>query len=207
MRKVLTASSLFLFFISCEQKKSNELKNTYEILSLLTNKYLNTIVLKPSFPPPVDSNNNYSFLTRDSLNTYKRFYQETIREKTVGINPNLMGVKRVFGIDDKCFENKALINSFMELNEVQKINLNRIIVYQNETILGLKEISDNHFNDLTTTDIIIQFSRIAFNNELDKAIIIVNGTYDKLDSVTVLYYLEKKKERWHIKCERGLSIS
>ena len=202
MKKALIICSLCFYLFSCKEVKNNELDYTYEILSLLTNNFVETIVLKPNFPPFIMNENNHTMLVKDSLKAYKHFYEETIREKVIGVTPKLIGIKRGVSFEDSCFVNKDLMNSFNELKETKKINLNKIIVYQEKSILLLKEI-----NDLSTTDIIIQFSRIAFNKEFNNAVIIVNGTYAKLDSVTILYYLEKKNERWYIKCEKGLSIS
>ena len=56
-------------------------------------------------------------------------------------------------------------------------------------------------------NLLLNFSRIAFNKEFNKAIIIIGESIGHLNNVTTLLYLEKENYVWKIKCEKGLSIS
>ena len=56
-------------------------------------------------------------------------------------------------------------------------------------------------------DIIINFSRIAFNENNTKAIVIMGVGFGKLNGFSAMYFLEKKNDKWYIKYEKGLTIS
>ena len=56
-------------------------------------------------------------------------------------------------------------------------------------------------------NMVLSFSRISFNKEYTKAIIIMGAGFGKLNGFSAIYFLEKKKEKWFIKCEKGLTIS
>ncbi|MCD8434113.1 hypothetical protein LNJ03_02195 [Tenacibaculum dicentrarchi] len=56
-------------------------------------------------------------------------------------------------------------------------------------------------------DVALSFSRIAFNKEKKKAIVIVATSFGRLNGFSTLYFLQKEKGIWEIKCEEGLTIS
>ncbi|GFD75289.1 hypothetical protein KUL113_47090 [Tenacibaculum sp. KUL113] len=56
-------------------------------------------------------------------------------------------------------------------------------------------------------DLLLSFSRIAFNDSFDKAIVTVGMSKGSLGGVSILVYLEKENYHWRIKCKKVLSIS
>jgi|TARA_Y100000385_G_C12819131_1_gene519591 hypothetical protein len=63
---------------------------------------------------------------------------------------------------------------------------------------------DRGFNEI---DIRFNFSRIIFDDKLEKAILIVGVGFEKLNAFSVLLYFEKDNFEWIKKCTKTLEIS
>lgn len=113
-------------------------------------------------------------------------------------------------INDKCIEYENLLSSFYNMsNNIEKeINISKIVNKRNDSIIYFKEeLLLKHRKGFDSFDIILNFSKIKFNKEYDKAIIIASWSKSKLDGNSSLYYLELKDSKWGVKCQTRISIS
>ena len=198
----IIALSIILICNSCISKYDVENDNTYQIVNLLANYYSKSNILEPSFPPP-PNNLKYNFTTKDSLKIYKHFYQESMKEQVIAIRTKMYSPKEKIVSNKKCNGVEAMLKTFKNLKEksfdfskIQLLNKNSIVVKESELIQKLKQV-----------DIKFSFSRIGFNKTYDKAILVLNVNFGKLNSFNTLIYLEKVNFVWNIICEEELSIS
>jgi len=84
----------FLLF-SCKEKQQvgDVEENTYQIIGLLLSDLRGSMVLLPGFPPP-PGEDTYEFTTKDSLWSYKYFYKQTVRKKTIAFWPQISVSKK-----------------------------------------------------------------------------------------------------------------
>ncbi|WP_417784762.1 hypothetical protein [Tenacibaculum sp.] len=86
-----------LLFLSCKEKQQAstiEEENTYQIIGLLLSDLRGSTVLPPEFPPPPPGEDTYEFTTKDSLWSYKYFYKQTVRKKTIAFWPQISVSKK-----------------------------------------------------------------------------------------------------------------
>ena len=210
MFKILFFIFLSSLYYSCKFDDSIEKENTYQVLSLLINEYTaNSKKIIFNIPPPPNGTRLKQKLSiKDSLLLYKQFYKETIKQKVIALNPKMFGIDEQYHFKEDCNINQKLLQSFFNLKESKKINLNKIRLNKKDSLIYY---TDNHkkmwakgFNEI---DICLNFSRIKFDKSYKHAILILGVSYDKLDGFSTIYFLEKKKEKWVVKCEKSLSIS
>lgn len=205
-----------LFFLSCKEKQqfSNiEEENTYQIITFLADDAKSFLVMPPVLSiPPSPNTKNYNVRTmtsQDSVSGYKYHYKQLTEKKTITIIDSLFGLKETYGFRGKCdvVDNK-LLEKFNNLRESRKLDISKITVYDKDTLIQYKEefrkLPSKGFNKM---DLLLSFSRIAFNDNFDKAIVFVGMSKGSLDGISVLFYLEKENYHWKIKCEKTLSIS
>ncbi|CAM1349700.1 hypothetical protein [Tenacibaculum halocynthiae] len=197
------------FFISCKDSnfQEKEEESVYQIVSYLTDNLRGSIVLDPSFPPTPDGS-EYNHTTQDSLRSYKYFYKQTIRKKTIAFTSEMFVPMNKADFNSNCFKEEKLLSSLFSKKETRKIEINKITSFKKDSLIYY---TDKHKKMLgrgfIEIDMLLSFSRISFNKDYSKAFLIVGVTYEKLNSFTTLIYLEKKYGVWKIKCQEGLTIS
>lgn len=208
--KVLLFIILYNFCYSCRFDNNIEKKNTYQVLNLLINEFT-TNPKKITFnipPPPNGAKLKYKLSVKDSLLLYKQFYEETLRQKIIALEPNMFGIDEQYNFKKSCNVNSKLLQSFISLKNTKKIDLNKIISRKNDSLIYYTETYekryDKGFNEI---DIYLNFSRISFSKNYKEAILILGISYDKLDGFSALYLLKKINKKWYIKCEKELTIS
>ncbi|TXD49998.1 hypothetical protein [Polaribacter sp. IC073] len=223
MRKILIIISVFIFY-NCSEKRENKVENTYKIIHLLYNDITTDHIKTLSFPPPQPPLNNdanwdsiYETLElnrkikKDTVKKLKSFIQEN-GKLIVALNPTLF----VSFLED--FK-KEYIEEYLEDYEVVFDSLKKI---KNTLEINVSEIPNNKYSYILPYqkyysrmprkgydkyDMILNFSRIAFNENNTKAIIIMGVGFGKLNGFSAMYFLENRKGKWFIKHEKGLTIS
>lgn len=207
---------IVLLFLSCKEKQkiSNNIEeeNTYQIISLLLSEFRESMVLRPGFSPP-PGEDTYEFTTKDSLRSYKYFYKQTIKKKTIAFWPQIYALGKKHKGEElqtikKCTNDKTLINLFLESEKNSKIDINKVANSKKDSLIYYTE---NHKKMLgggfDKIDMLLSFSDITFNKGYTKALLVAGRSFGKLNGTSILIFLEKKYYHWEIKCEKVLSIS
>ncbi|MFT7901358.1 hypothetical protein VBY74_15395 [Tenacibaculum ascidiaceicola] len=204
-----------LLFLSCKEKQQAstiEEENTYQIIGLLLSDLRGSMVLPPGFPPP-PGEDTYEFTTRDSLRRYKYFYKQTVSKKIIAFLPQIYASEKrnkenELQTINKCTNDKALINLFLESEKNIKIDINKVANSKKDSLIYYtekhKKMLGGGFDEI---DVLLSFSDITFNKDYTKALISVGVIFEKLDGISTLIYLEKKHYHWEIKCKKVISIS
>ena len=180
--------SFFLF--SCTSNKTEK-----EIYDVVLNSIVQPIALLP--PPEFGNDSNViSKAVKDSL------YNVSLN---VAVSSKMIGFK---------FKNE-------ELSFTDKVNKGEIEYYVSNKILAsellfgrnslsFEIISEEDLKDIFIYDNyngLLKISNIQYNNNNNKALVVVSYSMGKLSGNTVLFYLEKKPESWIILKSRSLSVS
>lgn len=203
-------------FLSCKempQFNNIEEENTYQIISFLTDDAKDFLVMPPVlYIPPLPNAKNYTvraMTCQDSVRAYKYHYKQLTKKKIIAITDSLFNLKETYGFMGKCDSvDNQLLKKFNNLRASKKLDVSKVTVYDKDTLIQYKEefrkLPSKGFDKM---DLLLSFSRIAFNDNFDKAIVFVGMSKGSLDGVSILVYLEKENYHWKIKCEKTLSIS
>lgn len=216
MKKLLIILPLLLF-LNC---KETQKEAKYEVVQTLYNyitKYHTHILAFPVSPPDpkIESDSLQKILERDKeiiKDTTKivSSYLEKEGRSVVCIDkkqsPSIGLSKRKIPCITKNFD--SLYNDFIKIKGTQALDLTKIKDNRYSVIIPYHdyypEMSNKGFDKC---DMVLTFSRIAFNKEENKAIVIMATNFGRLNGFSALYFLEKEKGEWKIKCREGLSIS
>ncbi|CAM1361747.1 hypothetical protein TOREUM_20580 [Tenacibaculum litoreum] len=216
MKKLLIILPLLLF-LNC---KETQKEAKYEVVQTLYNyitKYHTHILAFPVSPPDpkIESDSLQKILERDKeiiKDTTKivNSYLEKEGRSVVCIDkkqsPSIGLSKRKIPYITKNFD--SLYNDFIKIKGTQALDLTKIKDNRYSVIIPYDdyypEMSNKGFDKC---DMVLTFSRIAFNKEENKAIVIMATNFGRLNGFSALYFLEKEKGEWKIKCREGLSIS
>lgn len=190
---------VLLLMINCHSQKYNiEDENTYEILSFLINKYAKPIAP----PPPLDISDH----TSDSI---KRIQTEKLHNKkmTVAIYPTMNPLTEKLEIDTL---NLDELDNFtraypIEIPKIDYVNNYNLILA--DTLRLKKNSNFSNYKYFHEFDILLQFSRIAFDQDKTRAIVIMSYNYSPLNGGSVLLFLKKFNGKWHISKRINLEIS
>ncbi len=195
---------VFLLF-SCNKKNNKTEENTYRIISYIIGDMQNSALFVP-LPPPFEGR---SHTIKDSLLSYKKFYDVYHKQKTIAIVKEMSCRNQKYTFDNHCsVDVTKLLDKFHNLKETKFIDINKIGRNNNTFIYydkGFKKLQRKGFG--TKMDLVFSFSRIAFNKQNNKAIVVVGVSMRRLNGVSVLFYLEKKHYHWNIVYQKVLSIS
>ena len=220
MKKLIIILPL-LFFLNCKERQKEDKEAKYEVIQTLYNyitKYHAHILAFPVSPPDpkIESDSLQKILERD---------KEIIKDTTKIVNSYLEKEGRsVVCIDKKqspsidlskrsipsCITKNfdSLYNDFIKIKGTQTLDLTNLKDNRYSVIIPYHdyypEMSNKGFDKC---DMVLTFSRIAFNKEESKAIVIMATNFGRLNGFSALYFLEKEKGKWKIKCREGLSIS
>lgn len=210
--KYKTYFFLVLIVFSCQKKDERKLikENTFQIVSFLMDSLVDGSVNLPNFPPPPNEK-NYIFSIKDSLRNYKHFYTETIRQKKVAVKPTFFSLKKdkiSFNNNCKIDITELLSDSSMLNSSLDSIDIKKLTLRSKSIIIPYNDVFKNDIGKgFSRVDLIFNFSKIIYNKNFNKAIIIVGVSTGKLSGFSTLIYLEKENYHWVIKCEKNLSIS
>jgi hypothetical protein len=204
---------IVLALVSCKNNiKKQENENTYQVISILYNKLAKPIEL--FFPPPPPDKSDHVFTSKDSVridSLHKEIENERAKRKFIVavyplLNPYRKGHHKYFMQD--CSEFNNVMDKLLEIKDSLKIDIDKIIKKRNDSIIYFKEgLIIKGRRDYETFDILISFSRIAFNKDYTKAVVVGSLNHSTIAGASILYFLEKNDDKWEIKCEKGLSIS
>lgn len=205
----------FLTFSSCKKMKTRnyEEENTYQIITFLTEDAKDFLVMPPvlSIPPlPNAKNDNVRTTTcQDSVRGYEYHYKQLTKKKTIAIIDSLFSLKKTHSFRGECdLVDNQLLKEFNNLRVSKKLDISKVTVYDKDTLIQYKEeFRKLPWKGFDKMDLLLSFSRIAFNDSFDKAIVTVGMSKGSLDGVSILVFLEKENYHWRIKCEKVLSIS
>lgn len=201
--------------LSCKKTTTNhfEEENTYQIINLLTNDTNNFLVTPPVFsipPMPDAKNHNGKIMTcQDSVKGYRYYFKQLIKKKTIAVNKILFAIKEASNFKGKCnMVDDKLLEKFNNLGEGKNIDITKITMYNKDTVIQYKEeFKKLPWRGFNKMDVYLNFSRIAFSDNYDKAIVIYVMHKERLNGISLLVYLEKENYVWKVKCKKTLSIS
>ncbi len=205
----------FLTFSSCKKMKTRnyEEENTYQIITFLTEDAKDFLVMPPVlYIPPLPNAKDYNVRTmtcQDSVRGYEYHYKQLTKKKTIAIIDSLFSLKKTHSFRGECdLVDNQLLKEFNNLRVSKKLDISKVTVYDKDTLIQYKEeFRKLPWKGFDKMDLLLSFSRIAFNDSFDKAIVTVGMSKGSLDGVSILVYLEKENYHWRIKCKKVLSIS
>ncbi len=216
MKTTFILTIIFLLtFSSCKKMKTRnyEEENTYQIITFLTEDAKDFLVMPPVlYIPPLPNAKDYNVRTmtcQDSVGAYKYHYKQLTKKKTIAIIDSLFSLKETHSFRGECdLVDNQLLKKFNGLKTSKKLDISKVTVYDKDTLIQYKEeFRKLPWKGFDKMDLLLSFSRIAFNDSFDKAIVTVGMSKGSLDGVSILVYLEKENYHWRIKCKKVLSIS
>lgn len=222
--KIYIITSLFIIlFSSCKKNEVNnsEKENTYKVLSVLHHDLSRYKMIYSAFQPlPPDPNSNISWDSiKKLIELDKKIEKDTVRivdalikkngrlivainsALTPNWNDNLNNLKQQKGYG-------KLLKQFISNKDTVNIDVSKITSNKYAFIIPYKEdYKYLHRNGYEKFDIHLSFSKVEFNKDKNKAIVIMGASFGKLNGFSSIYFLEKKNGNWIIKYENGLSIS
>lgn len=211
---------IFLIFISCK-KKSEEIKDTYHIISLIYSNMLDEIDILPPLPsPPPLLEKKYSREQKDSIDlSYLRLRERLISEKLkkqfykkekklVAISEEFMK----FGDNNLKLNDSYHSNLLVKLKSIKKtkeIDISKIHTARKDSIFYFnKDLLIKNSQEFNSFDFLVSFSQVVFSENYKRAIVIGAISKSKLSGVSIIYFLKKTENgRWIIEYEKCLSIS
>ncbi|MCG8837176.1 hypothetical protein G1K37_02200 [Tenacibaculum dicentrarchi] len=216
--KIITIILGLSVFLSCNeaQKNKEENKELHKVVKTLYDNITKShtrILTFPVSPPNPKIKLDYLSKKIENVKDTSRIVNSYIKKEgrlIVCIDKNLKPSIPLNKIDLKCkrseFEN--LYKDFIKIERATTLDLIKIRDNKYSVILpyhdNFLKMSDKGFDKC---DVALSFSRIAFNKEKKKAIVIVATSFGRLNGFSTLYFLQKEKGIWEIKCEEGLTIS
>lgn len=202
---------VFLILFSCKSDvRIQETEDLYQVISLLYDKSIKDVDVP--FPPPPPG--EYKGLTeQDSIridSVIKKVKEERANKRfIVAINPYLFSIKKEYKIDNCAEYNYFLKEKMITTNKDSiKLDISRINNQRNDSIIYFSnDLLENNSRDFYKFDITLGFSNVIFNAKKTKALIISGIGYSRLSGFSTLHFLEKRKNKWEIVCEKGLTIS
>ena len=211
---------LILMLLGCKNNENMSFKkpDVIEVLKVLHDDLIFSEMKYSAFPvpPPHPSINLDSIIEENKKKDTLKVIRDMIKRRgrlIVGIDTVLYPLhnknlnKNYF---QKCLEQgfENLYYSFKAVKDSVNIDVTRIPNNEYSYILPYQ----NYYKDFPRKgfdkyNVIIKFSRVAFNKNKTKASVIMGVSFGRLNGFSAIYFLEKKKDKWMIKCEKGLSIS
>ena len=188
---------MYLLIASCDSHLAENNEERYKILSLLIDEFG-----KPIIPPnEVLGLPPFSEQQIDSIHNQKL---------NIGIYPVLQNVSSEFknlnSYDDSFH---ALIRELAKDDSNLKIEISNLRLSKpyNPIIVDTIQLKNDRYYIKDNYDKLITFSNIAFDENLQKAAIVISVNMGPLNGISSLVLLEKKKDLWYIKSSRTFLIS
>lgn len=211
IKNISTILISILIFGSCQEKM--EITELESVASVVLNDLYKPLGSPPPYPKTfkIDSITN-DFTVKGTWSSKKdsvTYFRELkkINEKSI--------------LKDTIFM-KIDINYFhKEINNTECVQ--HRVAFHKERVQSKKHIKIASLNNLENKNLIILplslkdqfngyypeviFSNLYFNEKYNKSIIIGSISRGKLNSISIIFYLEKIDDQWEIICSEGLSIS
>lgn len=220
--KILNLSLIVvLFCFGCNFKKDpkhEEAFETYNILSTLNNYITTTkmVFFALPAPPPAKGINLDSVIDSNRKKDTIKLINALIKKNgklivTIDseLTPPILSEIKKEKIQ-RCLKLnfEETYNSFGSLKKKSNIDVSQIKMNDYSIIIPYKDYYEKKkIKGYGKLNISLNFSKIAFNKNHTKAIVIMGARFGKLNSFSAIYFLEKEKEKWVIRCENGLTIS
>ncbi len=198
MKKPLRLFLVFTIFLSC--KPDSREKNTYEIISLITQEY--GLPLPPVPPPPPAKLPSLKEMGWDSI---KRL------EQNIAVYPVLKNISNQFSKypEEEDIEFKILLEKINKSKKALTLDLSKFNVKKQFqlSIVDTFLLKKDKYHIEKNYDKLLIFHNISFNSEFNKAVTIIGVSIAPLNGYSSLVFLEKKNGKWIIKNSKTLSIS
>jgi len=213
----------FLFF-SCkkenfESSENSEKENNYKVISVLYHKICKDIMTFYAFPaPPPNPNISWDSIKK-IMELDKKIEKDTVKTIDELIKKN---GKIIVAIDSVLTQHWTentqslknyngygeLLKQFVSNKDTLNIDVSKITSNKYASSISYREdFKQLQMKGFEKLNINLSFSKVQFNKEKNKEIVIMGARFGKLNGFSAIYFLEKKKNKWVIKYEKGLSIS
>ncbi|QMU62952.1 MAG: hypothetical protein GKR88_00800 [Flavobacteriaceae bacterium] len=221
MKKIFILFTIvFLSFLGCNSHNNSnyELEEIYNVLgtlsSYITNKKMVFYALPA--PPPIEKVSLDSIIelyrnkdTTKLINSLVKKNGRLIVAVDPKLNPPyLLDAKKYYL--QKCLKQdfNEVYSNFKSIKDTVDIDVSKIQMDNYSFIIPYRD----HYKSLTRKgcekfNVLLKFSRIAFNKDYTKAIVIMSAGFGKLNGFSAVYFLDKDGSTWVIKCDKGLTIS
>jgi len=181
--------------VSCT--RSEQQTNSYEILSVLINKY------GRATPPPPPPKGNLEFSKKELDSIYNQKQHIAIYPSMDRIiNHNIVNnevIKEYYSL----IQNLSLLETeYIDISLIENIEIEHKL-----TILDTSKYKNDKYYISKNFDRLLHFSPISFNKEYTKAVTIVGNVIDYLNGYSLLVCLEKVNDIWVIRKTELLEIS
>ncbi|MGG8498171.1 hypothetical protein ACQY1Q_17355 [Tenacibaculum sp. TC6] len=225
MRNIKLIFIFLLVFTSCKNVTPNyTTDDTHEILQALfdytTKTHVNFIAFPPKITPPSPNSNINSDSIKKLIELDRKIYKDSnnILNKYIRHNGRfIIGIDSILSISYckdlklkscKTEEFKQLYDNLVSLDKEDSIDLTKIKDNKYSVIIPYQHYYEKTLDKgFEKYDFIFKFSRIAFNKQNTKAIVIMGVSSGRLNGFSTLFFLEKNKGTWHIICKQGVSLS
>jgi hypothetical protein len=183
--------------ISCKNNINKEESEKYTVLSVIANRF--TIADLP--PPKPGRGFDLSSQQLDSIRNQKQ---------SIAVHPNLLKSNHTFNekfLEDELFLN--LLNNLKTIDDKNQIDLKKIetkIPHNLFYLDTIKNNNDKYYVD-SNFDKLLIFSPVSFNEDLNKAVVIVAVKKGYMNSSSSIVLLEKKNGVWEISSVKEYLIS
>jgi PBP1b-binding outer membrane lipoprotein LpoB len=210
-----------ILFYSCKKKNLNNSvkENTYKVLSVLHHDVSRYKMIHFAFQPlPPNPNISWDSIKK-AMELDKSIEKDTVKIVDALIKKN---GRLIVAIDSVLTPSWAdnlknikqhedyeeLLKQFISNKDTVNIDVSKITSNKYAFIIPYREdYKYLHRKGYDKFNINLSFSKVEFNKEKNKAIVIMGASFGKLNGFSALYFLEKKNGNWIIKYEKGLSIS
>lgn len=222
--KKLTIVLLAIILLGCNEKQNNKEADIYKILEVINNRFVISRVKANVFQPlpPSYKNQNISW---DSINRLMES-DKLIPKDTVKKMASLIKKYGRFLVDIDTILRSPSNLGIKEKEITKYLNFNKIYIsfknIKDSISIDVSKIPNNKYSYILPYDrgfyqlypkkpynshFVILFTNIAFNQERDKAIIVMKLKKSRKSGFSTMYFLEKRKGKWSIKYEKRLTIS
>ncbi len=181
---------------SCKENDIRREENSYEIISVLYNRM--AVPIPAPFPPLKEG-----ITETDSLKIIHTV--ENIRKKQenrkyiVAVDPFLIPVDNIeINTQELNPELKSLFSMLTSINGKRRLDILKIRGERNDSIIAYNDSLTKGKCDFINFDSRINFSRIAFNENLTSAAVIGSASTSCVAGDASLYFLEKKNGYWEV---------
>ncbi|GGG91003.1 hypothetical protein GCM10011416_04420 [Polaribacter pacificus] len=190
--------------------KNDSFLDTTEIISLLYNKISEQEAKFSAFPPeppvfPIKKKLDFDIKidTNKILNALLRKRGKSI----VAIDTVLKGAQLDNTLDIKDIEYADILKKLISTDNIENIDPLKIKASKYSLIIPFTGDSRQLRNKETKKKtFFLRFSKIAYNEELNKAIVKMSVSFSKLNGFSSLFFMKKENDKWVIKHEKNLTI-
>ncbi len=198
MKKLFVLFIVFVIFLSCEPNIRE--KDTYEIVSLITQEY--GLPLPPPPPPPPARLPSLKEMGWDSIKKL---------EQNIAVYPVLKNTKKLFSKypNEEDVEFRVLIEKMNKDKNDSTLDISKLNVNEQFqlSIVDTSLLKKDKYHIEKNYDKLLIFHNISFNTELNKAVTLIGVSMAPLNGFSSLVFLEKKKGKWVIVKSKELTIS